>query len=163
MSETRMVEILTGSWRTVLPQLVTPVAVSRGTPRRIGGYRRLRVLEPGSWFRSVTPAQYLDLYSKILDRHDPAEIYERLIAFGDNPIMLCWELASDCQSGKAFCHRHLVARWLEDRSAIKVREFGYPQLDRFALLRKHGIPAPDYRDTAIIKQRIASDNKNSRN
>ncbi len=123
----------------------TPIGISRGTPRGTVGYRRLRALEPGDWFRSVTPARYLELYSEILDRLEPAEIYDRLIAFSDNPVLLCWETASDCHLGRTFCHRHLVAQWLEDRLDIDVPEVGHITLDRFAFLRAHGIEAPDYR------------------
>jgi hypothetical protein len=74
--------------------------------------------------------------------------------FGDNPVMLCWESAPDCQSGKAFCHRHLVAQWLEDRLGIEVEEvipkrgdadLSHPKLDRFAFPQAQGIEAPDYR------------------
>ncbi len=69
-----MQQILTASWRTKLPKGAVPVGISRGTPRRRGGYRRLRALEPGNWFRSAPPARYTELYRDILDRLDPAEI-----------------------------------------------------------------------------------------
>jgi hypothetical protein len=81
------------------------------------------------------PASYLKLYRIILDQLDPAEIFDRLISFGDNPVMLCWETASDCQSGKTFFHRHLAAQWLEERLGIDAPEVGHPKLDRFAFLR----------------------------
>jgi hypothetical protein len=156
-----MPQILTASWRAGLPDSVTPIGISRGTPRRVVGYRRLRALEPGEWFRSVTPAKYLQLYREILDRLDPTEIFDRLIAFGDSPVLLCWESASDCESGKTFCHRHLVAQWLEDSLDIKVEEIGRPNLDRFAFLRAQGIEPPDYR-TSTSEQLITSDNALSR-
>jgi hypothetical protein len=120
------------------------------------------MLEPGNWFRSVSPRRFLALYSEILDRLEPAEIYDRLIALGDHPVMLCWESASDCHSGRAWCHRHLVAQWLEDRLGIEVPEVDHAKLDRFALLRKHAIPAPDYHAATTGKLRIASDNDASR-
>src|ERR1700724_3330527 len=47
MPEMRMPRILTASWRAGLPDLATPIGISRGTPRRVVGYRRLRALEPG--------------------------------------------------------------------------------------------------------------------
>jgi hypothetical protein len=136
--------------------------VCRGTPRRVGGYRRVRALEPGTWFRSVNPERYIELYGEILDRLDPAEIYDRLISFGDNPVMLCWENASDCHSGKTFCHRHLVAQWLEDRLAIEVPELGHPKLDRFAFLRAQGVPPPNFQISAS-QHPIGSDNAPYRN
>jgi hypothetical protein len=139
-----MPEIRTASWRTKLCDPANPIGISRGTPRR-EGYRRFRVLEPGNWFRSVSPARFLDLYFEMLKRLDPAEIYDRLIALGDHPVLLPWETASDCESATAWCHRHLIAQWLEDRLGVEVPEVGHPKLDRFAFLRKHGIPAPHYR------------------
>jgi hypothetical protein len=157
-----MLQILTASWRATLPELAVPVGISRGTPRRMRGCRRLRALEPGPWFRSVAPKRYLELYRGILDQLDPAEIYDLLIAFGDYPVMLCWESASDCDSGKTFCHRHLVAQWLEDRLGILVEEVGHPKLDRFAFLRAQGITAPDYR-TSTSERIIGSDNAPYRN
>jgi hypothetical protein len=70
-----MPQLLTGSWRAGLPDSATPIGISRGTPRRIAGYRRIRALEPGEWFRSVAPAQYLKLYSEILTSSAPHATY----------------------------------------------------------------------------------------
>jgi hypothetical protein len=148
----RMPKILTASWSTKLPADAIPVGISRGTPRRRGGYRRLRALEPGNWFRSVPPARYIELYRDILDRLDPAEIYDQLLSYGDCLVMLCWESASDCHLGKVWCHRHLAARWLEDRLGIEVIEVGHPNLDRFAFLRRAGVAQPDYRAGPVAAQ-----------
>ena len=90
--------------------------------------------------------EFLELYRDILSRLDAAEIYGQLTDFGRPAVMLCWESAIDCHAGKTFCHRHLVAQWLEDQLGIEVLEFGQPKFDRFAFLRKHGINAPDYKD-----------------
>jgi hypothetical protein len=159
----RMSLISTASWRAALPDSATAIGISRGTPRGTGGYRRLRALEPGPWFRSVTPARYLELYSEILSRLDPAEIYDRLVAFSDNPVLLCWETASDCHLGRTFCHRHLVAQWLEDSLDIEVPEVGHLRLDRFAFLRAHGIKAPNYRTSRTHPTIIGSDKSDTRN
>jgi hypothetical protein len=157
----RTPKIATASWRTVLPHSASPVGISRGTPRRIAGYHRIRALEPGDWFRSVSPARYIELYGEILDGLDPREIYDRLMDFGDFPVLLCWESAAECHAGKAWCHRHLAAQWLEDRLDIQVQEVGHPNLDRFAFLRQQGIAAPNYRHSRSTA--IASDNAHSRN
>ena len=71
--------------------------------------------------------------------------HDSLFGFGDNPIMLCWENAHDCDEGKVWCHRHLAAQWLEDRLGIEVQEVGLPELNRFAYLRNIGILTPGYR------------------
>jgi|SRR5262245_11719567 len=142
----QMTRIMTGSWFARLPASGTLVGISRGVPRGRAGYRRMRELEPGPWFKSVSPARYLTLYREILDRLDPQAIRDRLLAFGGTPVLLCFESVSDIQAGKRYCHRHLVAQWLEDHLGLEVQEVGYPNLDRFAFLRKTGIPAPSYKN-----------------
>jgi hypothetical protein len=154
-----MPAILTASWSAELPVRATAVGISRGVPRGRAGHRRLRELEPGPWSKSVPPERYLVLYREILDRLDPNEIHDRLFGYGDTPVMLCWESAVDCHDGTKWCHRHLAARWLEDRLGIEVREVGHPDLDRFAFLRNSGIQAPSFKDARRLPgQRIASDN-----
>jgi hypothetical protein len=140
-----MRQIMTASWSARLPAKVVRVGISRCVPRGQAGYQRLRELEPGSWFKSVSPQRYLALYGEILARLDPEEVRDRLFGLGDIPVMLCWEKAQDCDAGKVWCHRHLAAQWLEDRLGIQVHEVGFPDLDRFAYLRSLGIPVPSYR------------------
>ncbi len=135
----------------------TPVGISRGVPRSISGYQRLRELEPGPWFKSVPPGRYMALCGQILDRLDPSAIRNRLFGYGDIPVMLCWEAAHDCHAGSKWCHHHIVAQWLKDRLDIEVQEVGFPNLDRFAYLRNLGLPAPSYRvprRIAVGKQRL---------
>jgi hypothetical protein len=140
-----MPQIFTASWFAKLPAKAASVGISRGLPRGKCGYQRLRELEPGPWFKSVSPQRYLALYGEILARLEPREILDRLFGFGDIPVLLCWEKAQDCDAGKVWCHRHLAAQWLEDRLGIEVQEVGFPNLDRFAHLRSLGIPSPSYR------------------
>lgn len=140
-----MSEIRTSSWSAVLPKGAVRVGISRGTPRRLNGYRRFNTLEPGEWFRSVTPEVYLDLYRNLLIKLDPARIYDQLCTLGPSIVLSCWESATDCHAGETWCHRHLVAQWLEDCLGIEVSEIGHPNLDRFAHLRQRGISLPDYR------------------
>lgn len=152
-----MPKIMTASWFAKLPVGAVAVGVSRGVPRGKAGYHRLRELEPGPWFKSVSPEQYLARYRQILDRLDPEAIRDQLLALGDLPVMLCWEAAHDCHSGSKWCHRHLAAQWLEDCIGINVNEVGFPDLDRFAHLRTIGITAPSYRNplpAPARKQRV---------
>jgi hypothetical protein len=102
-------------------------------------------LAPGEWFNSVSTQTFLDRYAETLARLDPAEIRDRLLAFGGTPTLLCFEHADDVQSGTRWCHRHLAAQWLEDTLGITVPELGHPQLDRFAYLRALGIEPPRFR------------------
>jgi hypothetical protein len=40
----------------------------------------------------VPPEHYLALYREILDHLDPQLIHDRLLRFGETPVMLCWGL-----------------------------------------------------------------------
>jgi hypothetical protein len=136
--------IRTASWFAKLPPDATPVGISRGVPRGRAGYRRLRELEPGEWFKSVPPERYLALYREILERLDPAAIRDRLLAFGSKPMLPCFEHADDIHSGAKWCHRHIVATWLEDTLGIAVPELAHPRLDRFAYLRARWMEPPRF-------------------
>jgi len=61
---------------------------------------------------------YREEYQKILDKLDPRKVFEDL---GPDAILLCWE-----PPGK-FCHRGLVAAWLEEKLGVQVPEL--PQHD----------------------------------
>ena len=61
-----MLRIMTASWFAKLPAGAIPVGVSRGVPRGKSGYQRLRELEPGTWFNTVSPEQYLVRYGGTL-------------------------------------------------------------------------------------------------
>ena len=59
----------------------------------------------------------------VLSRLDPVKVYHVL----DNSVLLCWE------SPEKFCHRHIVAQWLEEATDNKVMEFDRkePELQRY--------------------------------
>lgn len=50
-------------------------------------------------------------YEKVLSKLDPLEVYNDL---GEDAILLCHESAAKIASGETFCHRHMVAEWLEE-------------------------------------------------
>lgn len=60
-------------------------------------------------------------YEKVLKKLDPQEVYNQL---GDNAVLLCYEKWADIESGKTFCHRRIVAKWLENNLGVKVEELG---------------------------------------
>ena len=137
--------IYTSSWFRPLPPGFVRVGISRGVPRGTKkGYFRIRALEPGSWFKSVTPQKYLDLYGEILAKLDPDDVVKALLHCGQNPVMVCYESPADVNAGAKWCHRHLAAKWLEDTTGIKVEEVDFPTLKRFGFLHTHGIADPAY-------------------
>ena len=61
------------------------------------------------------PVEYERVYrQKILARLDPMHVYCELVEMcGEDPILLCHESAAKIESGEQFCHRTIVAKWLE--------------------------------------------------
>lgn len=97
------------------------VAISRSQPRGWTG----RIFEPlaPSW-RLVQEAksgaidddEYIRRYrAEVLSKLEPGRVFADL---GDDAILLCWERPG------AFCHRRLVAEWLEVDLGISVPEVG---------------------------------------
>ena len=62
---------------------------------------------------SITKETYVErYYNETLSKLDPQKVYNDL----DGKILLCHEPSGE------FCHRRLVARWLEDSLNVKVPE-----------------------------------------
>lgn len=82
--------------------------------------REYKKLAPRYWFFAKYKQDgdkefYTEQYQKeVLNKLDPKQVYEEL---GEDAVLLCWE-----KSGE-FCHRRLVAEWLEHELGIKVEEF----------------------------------------
>ncbi len=68
-------------------------------------------------FKQENQDDYIDkFYNIVLKPLDPQEIYEEL---GENAVLLCFEKPTN------FCHRFLVAGWLEMALNIQIDEFGF--------------------------------------
>lgn len=105
----------TGSFFTI----VRPgrISIARSQPRN---YKlpEFRPLAPGKWFHSVTEAEYRVLYAEQLAQLDSQQVWDELhrIAGDHEPVICCWEKPGE------FCHRRLVAEWLEDSLGVDVPE-----------------------------------------
>ena len=58
-------------------------------------------------------------YEKVLSKLNPQQVFDEL---GEHAVLLCYEKFSDIENGKAFCHRRMVAKWLEENLGVKVDE-----------------------------------------
>jgi uncharacterized protein (DUF488 family) len=68
----------------------------------------------------ITQAEYTDrFYRETLSPLDPRQVYQEL---GKDSIHLCFEDPGE------FCHRRLVANWLEEALGISVLESGFREL-----------------------------------
>ena len=88
---------------------INAVSIAGSVPNYYFG-RQYKLLAPKWWFfqeykKTGNQQHYIEHYHKeVLDKLDPNRVYSDL---GKNAVILCWE-----ESG--FCHRHLVAKWLND-------------------------------------------------
>lgn len=71
-------------------------------------------------------------YEQVLNKLNPKEVYEEL---GENAVLLCYESWDSIKSGKATCHRRIVAKWLEDSLGITVEELGNESKNKTEQLR----------------------------
>lgn len=101
---------------------IIPICIARGIPKFYNG-PVLQSVAPYSWMLSdrVSREEYIDAYfNKVLVGVDPQKFLHQCSAIsgGHDVALLCYEKPSD------FCHRHLLAEWLESKTGIRVTEFG---------------------------------------
>lgn len=67
--------------------------------------------------RTGDKVAYINAYrTQVLAKLDPKQIWAEL---GEDAILLCWEMPGE------FCHRRLVALWLEESLGVKIDEVDY--------------------------------------
>lgn len=55
--------------------------------------------------------EYEKVYRKeVLDKLNPLDVYRDL----EDAVILCHESIAKIESGETFCHRHIIAKWLEE-------------------------------------------------
>ena len=92
----------------------------RGTP---AGYRQYSALAPDADMLRMSLALYLPRYAAILERLDPQQVWDDLhrLAGDLEPVLLFWERPPFTASN--WCHRRLVADWLQDHLGVAVPEW----------------------------------------
>jgi hypothetical protein len=122
----------TSNFFTPLPDGAIPVAISRSVP---SGWRGRRVLTVApTWpLLQLNRLDYIDTYQAILARLDPVKVAAE---FGMDTVLLCWE------PPHVFCHRRMVAEWLEADLGIEIPEVGFPRAEY-----------PSYRDLPASKRK----------
>ena len=62
---------------------------------------------------------------KILSKLDPLQVYQDL----EDAVILCHEKWDDIENGKTFCHRRMIAKWLEEELWLQYdMEVSIPEL-----------------------------------
>lgn len=105
------------------------VGISRGLPRGApAGYKRYAPLQPGEWLWTTDDeATYRDLYFAQLNALDPARVVADLyrLAGTATPVLCCFcSLNKPSKPGEPapYCHRRMVAEWLEASTGTVVPE-----------------------------------------
>lgn len=101
------------------------VSIAVGKPRYIKVNHELKTLAP-TWkllngFRKdeITEEEYVVQFNAMLEKLNVNDVVDELhhLTGGEEPVMMC-----HCAT-KHFCHRHLVAEWIERKTGEAVEEF----------------------------------------
>ena len=121
-----MAQIYTSYFGNVknLPSTLCPICISGKPPDGWNG-AEFKVFAPKyDFFKVYKETHDKEYYIKhfnedVLAHIDARDSFNRLksIAGDKIPCMICYEKPND------FCHRHLVAKWLEDNLGIEVKEY----------------------------------------
>lgn len=102
---------------------VMPIGIARWKPRFYEGVNMFSVA-PTRYMLSddCEREEYLELYDEILRKRGAQSILGEIctIAQGRNVALLCYEKPGD------FCHRHLLADFLNKELGLNIREFEAP-------------------------------------
>ena len=99
-------------WRFYRSRSKRLVSIALKTPEWFQGWH-YPALAPREDMLHLGEEEYRREYQAILDKLDPRQVYADL---GPNAVLLCWERPGE------FCHRRLVAEWLEKNLGVKVPE-----------------------------------------
>ncbi len=104
------------------------IGISVGAPRGCpAGYRMYRALAPRRDMLKFDQATYRRIFfDEILAKLDPERVVRELhsLAASHEPVLLCFELPPFTASN--WCHRRLVAEWLQETMGLDVPEYGGP-------------------------------------
>jgi uncharacterized protein (DUF488 family) len=107
-----------------LPDKICPISIAGKAPESYKGVEFKKLAPKLSfwkvWEQTKDNDYYIEQFNKlVLNTLDPKTIYDELITIsnGKIPCLICYEKPGE------FCHRHLVAEWLQNNCNIKVEEY----------------------------------------
>ena len=102
---------------------IVMVGIARWKPKFFSGINLLDVAPlPFMLKGNLTREQYIESYNRyVLDKLDCKRFLDILgkISLGKDVALCCYEKPND------FCHRHLLADYLENKIGLVVEEFGF--------------------------------------
>lgn len=114
-------EVVTGHWGNALTlrnRGYALVSVSRGKPKNCIPDIEMQWLAPTWNMMKMGAADYNNAYDAILRQCDPRAVWEFL---PEKSALMCFE------KYPKWCHRRMLAEWLEKNLGVEVTEFGYPR------------------------------------
>ena len=107
-----------------IPKNIVRIAISGKSPEGYEGIEYKKVAPKYGffmeWKRNHDNNFYIEHFNaEVLDKLNPNEVYEDLerLSGGNDCVLLCYEKSD------AFCHRHLVADWLNETLDLSVEEW----------------------------------------
>jgi hypothetical protein len=98
--------------------LPNAVGISQGVPKWYTGALYKKLAPPWEIVKIENEATFRRLYHEmVLSKLNPVHVADDL----EGKVLLCWELPGQ------FCHRRLVAEWLEKNLLIEVPELDVPK------------------------------------
>ena len=98
--------------------LPNAVGISQGVPKWYIGALYKKLAPPWEIVKIENEATFRRLYHEmVLSKLNPVHVADDL----EGKVLLCWELPGQ------FCHRRLVAEWLEKNLLIEVPELDVPK------------------------------------
>lgn len=98
------------------------ISIARAAPRSVKGYRVYPALAPRHNMLKMPYEEYRPAFFRILEALDPERVVDDLAALAHPypAVLLGWERPP--LSASNFCHRAMVAEWLERELGLKVPE-----------------------------------------
>ncbi len=118
--------IYTGYWAKIKEydaNGLTPVGISGWSPDGYTGKTYKKLAPKYVWWKewhdnNLSEQWYITKYHEtVLNKLNPVTVARDLQAFGKDVVLLCFETPDK------FCHRHLVATWLNATKVADVREY----------------------------------------
>lgn len=109
-----------GNLRRLQENGIVPISIARWSPKWFEGIEFKYVAPPAEILRDdITQEEYIRRYEQMLSRVSPSAVLNWLSSAsgGKDVALLCYEKPGD------FCHRHLFAKWLRDRTGVQIEEF----------------------------------------
>ena len=97
---------------------IKPIGISKGVPKYFFDFV-IQELAPRWDMLQMTEHDYRKEYAKILADQNAFKIIKKIqdISYGKDAALLCYEKPGE------FCHRQLVAAWLQKETGFEIIEF----------------------------------------